>query len=404
MKIAVIHSGNAGFFPRFYKALRNSIISNGGKVELFAPNSGRNNRNVLPDQMIFGTRLNWWIHSRLFLLFGIQDIFSFFDTIHLVKKLSNYNPDIIHLHLINDKFLNIPLFVKFVNKKEIPVMWTMHDCRAFTGGCPYFDEVGCNKWKSGCGNCPQKETWTDQTNWQWSFRNKWHNKIKNLTIVTPSKWLASFVEQSFLKNKPCFTIYNGVDTEKFSATSNIDVLTNYSIRKDKKLVLGCAINWEARKGLYYFEQLVSILPTNYQIVIVGGITERDRKKLANKGVIVVGRTKSVEEMIAWYQNAAVFVNPTMADNFPTTNIEALASGTPVVTFKTGGSAESLSEDCGIAIERGNLKALADAIILVVEHGNKFPASACINRSLAFSNAQFNDYVELYHSIIQKERQ
>ena len=402
MKIAIIHSGNAGFFPRFYKALRNSITSNGDDACLFAPNSGRNNRNILPSQVLFGTRLNWWIHSRLFFLFGVQDVFSFIDTVSLVNKITKYNPDIIHLHLINDKFLNIPLFVHYVNKRGIPVVWTMHDCRAFTGGCPYFDEVGCERWKTGCGNCPQKETWIDRTNWQWTFRKKWHNKIENLTIVTPSKWLASFVGQSILKHKICNIIYNGVDIDIFSSTSKINVFDNFHIGFDKKIILGCAINWETRKGMTFFEQLVAILPINYQIVLVGGASEYDRKRLQSIGIVVTGKIKNVEEMVALYQNATVFVNPTMADNFPTTNIEALASGTPVVTFKTGGSAECLSDSCGIAVERGDLKSLADAIIEVVEHKEKYSPSSCIERSRIFSNSQYKIYVKLYHSILQKK--
>lgn len=402
MKIAIVHSGNAGFFPRFYKSLRDAIVSHGDETFLLAPNSGRNKRNRLPDQIVFGSRLNWWIHSRLFFLFGIQDVFSFLDTLAFLRKIHRYKPDLIHLHLINDKFINIPLFVQYVNYYMIPVIWTMHDCRAFTGGCPYFDEVGCDRWKTGCGSCPQKETWIDRTKWQWSFRNKWHNKIKNLTIVTPSQWLADFVCQSIMKEHTCKVIYNGVDTDRFSQPASFDIYSSYSISKERKIVLGCAINWEKRKGMIFFEQLASILPANYQIVLVGGIADVDKKRLSRKGIIVVGRTKTFDEMKAWYQNASVFVNPTLADNFPTTNIEALASGTPVVTFMTGGSPECLSENCGIAIEKGNLENLKTAIIKVVEYRSIYSSKTCIARSNAFSNRQYDEYVKLYHSIVCHE--
>lgn len=400
MRIGIIHSGNAGFFPRFYKSLHDSITQKGGEAMLFVPNSGRNHRCILPNQTICGTRINWLIHSRLFAITGIQDVFSVFDTLCFIQKIKKYKPDLLHLHLINDKFLCLPLFVWFINRHNLPVVWTMHDCRAFTGGCPYFDEIGCNQWISGCGKCPQKETLFDHTHIQWSIRNKWHNKINNLVIVTPSKWLSGFVSNSMLRKHPCQVLYNGIDNIVFSRTSLFNVREKYNL-SNQEIILGCAINWEKRKGLSYFEDLLSALPSNYQIVLVGGISDLDRKRLSSKRIILVGRTETLEEMVAWYQNASVFVNPTLADNFPTTNIESLASGTPVVTFQTGGSAECLADKCGIAVEKGNLEALKNAIIQVVENRDYYSSEECIKRSHSFSLSQFTKYVDLYEDIISK---
>ena len=234
MKIAIIHAGNVGFFPKYYYGISDSIKKNGDNVKLFVPNSGRNKRNTLSNQSTFGTRFNWFIHYNLYKLTGIQDTFSFFATLNLIRKIKKYSPDIIHLNLINDKILNIPLFVRYVNKNNIAIVWTMHDCRAFTGQCPYFDEVDCFRWKTGCGKCPICEAKIDNTNITWNIRRKWETKIKRMVIVTPSKWLANYVKQSFLKNYPVEVIYNGVDIDGFSKDTKLDVRKSVVYLKIKK--------------------------------------------------------------------------------------------------------------------------------------------------------------------------
>ena len=404
MKIAVLHCSNQGFFPRFFKSLKSVVESSGdNEVRLFVPNSGQNKRCVLPNQETFGTRLNWHIHTTLFKLTGKQDCWSRFDTLKLIRKLKIFKPDIIHFHVVNQCQINFPMLIRYVNDCKIPVVWTFHDCRAFTGGCPYFDEVKCEKWKDGCSNCPDKGGIYVQkfanTEWQWKFRNEWFNKINNLHIVTPSQWLADFVKLSFLKTKNIQVIYNGVDTEAFATKSDFDVYTTYGIAKDKKIVLGCAIKWNTRKGSVYFKELAKELSSDYQIVLVGGISQETKNDLDSLGILCVGRTKTFAEMTAWYQTAAVFVNPTLADNFPTVNIEALASGTPVITFKTGGSPEAVDEKSGIVVKQGNVEELRNAIVEVCEKGRETYSAFCKERARLFSCDLYKDYVELYYSVL-----
>ena len=170
-----------------------------------------------------------------------------------------YSSQLVHSFTLvqdNDKCLNIPLLVRYINKHHIAVVWTMHDCRAFTGQCSYFDEVNCSHWKNGCGNCPQCETWIDNTHRQWQLRQQWHTAFENLTIVTPSQWLASFVKESIFKKNQVEVIYNGVDTNKFIQKPNCNIYSKYHIDKKKKIVLGCSIHWESRKGITYFEQKI----------------------------------------------------------------------------------------------------------------------------------------------------
>lgn len=398
MRIAVLQPTFGGFFPRYYNALHEAFISQGHFVKVFGTRNSINNHIVLPNQVLFGSRLNWHIHHFLFKITGVHEIFSLSDTLHLLFKLSKFKPDVIHLNMINKCVLNMPLFVKYVNYHKIPVVWTMHDCRAFTAFCPYPDEENCEKWKTGCHTCPVCYTRIDNSNLQWKINRKWNSGFDNLTIVTPSKWLAYSVKESFFKYFPLKVIYNGVNTDVFSQKSECDIRQKYSINVDKKIVLGCAINWEVRKGLIFFDSLADLLPENYQIVLIGGIKDEQKKDLSRR-IICTGRTSTFDEMIAWYQNASVFCNPTLADNFPTTNIEALAAGTPVVTFRTGGSPEAIDEKTGIVVEQGNMEALGDAILQVCENRDYYTVENCRIRSMMFSQSQYNEYIKLFSSLI-----
>ena len=402
MKIAILHSANQGFFPRFYQDLKSSIERHGDECILLSPKSGINMRNKLPNQILWGTRFNWFIHHLLYKITGLQDIFSFIDSLFLLKALKKEAPDLIHLNIINDQNINIPMLVKYTNRNDIPVVWTMHDCRAFTGRCAYFDEINCNKWQNGCGNCPQKElympTWIDSSHKEWEIRKKWHTAFKNLTIVTPSIWLSQFVHQSFFKRKITKVIYNGINLDKFSTKANINVRKLYDIKDGIHLILGVSANWEFRKGIKYFIELSRIITPKYKIVLIGNMPSIIKEKLPSN-ILHIEQTTNVQELAAWYQIASVFINPTLADNFPTTNIEALASGTPVITFKTGGSIEAIDEHTGIVVETGDTNKLFDAIKRICNSPNEFSEENCKKRSRLFSNTQYDLYVNLYHSII-----
>ncbi|SMG30113.1 glycosyltransferase [Fibrobacter sp. UWB13] len=404
MKVAILHGSNQGFFPRFYRDLKSIVESNeDNEVKLFVPNSGLNHRCVLPNQVCFGSRFNWHLHYGLFKFFGKQDCWSHLDTWDLIRKLKKFKPDILHFHVVNQCHINFPMLIRYVNKNHIPVVWTFHDCRAFTGGCPYFDEIKCERWKDECRNCPDKgglyiKNFAN-TEWLRKFREEWFNKIWNLHIVTPSQWLADFVKQSFFKTKNVQVIYNGIDIDAFSSPSDFDVYGCYGIDKTKKIVLGCAINWEPRKGLVYFEELAKRMSSDYQIVLVGGVPQSLKSELEKLGILCTGRTRTFAEMVAWYQVASVFVNPTLADNFPTVNIEALASGTPVVMFKTGGSPEAVDECTGIVVEQCDVEGLLISIDVIISNPIKYSREKCLKRSHLFSKLQYKKYLELYHSVI-----
>ena len=254
----------------------------------------------------------------------------------LISRLERIKPSIIHLHNIHGYYINIDLLFEYLRKENIPVVWTFHDCWAFTGQCPHFLIKKCNKWQTECCNCPMineyPKTIHDNSKWNYSMKKAIFTSLKNMTIVTPSKWLAGLVDKSFFKNYKIEIINNGIDTTEFKhISSNVKERLNIN---DKKIILGVANKWDARKGLNDFIDLSKILSKDYVIVLVG-LNEKQIKSLPDN-VIGIKRTNNPKELVELYSSADVFFNPTYEDTFPTVNMEALACGTNVITYNTGG--------------------------------------------------------------------
>lgn len=277
-----------------------------------------------------------------------------------IKWVKTYNPDVIHLHNIHGYYINVEVLFDYLKTCGKKIIWTLHDCWPFTGHCVYFDYVGCDKWKVGCHHCLQKSEYPmrigpDMSKLHYLRKERLFTGIPNMMLVTPSQWLADLIRQSYMKQCETAIIHNGVDTEIFKPTAN-DVRERYGCI-DKKIILGVAAIWDRRKGLDTFIELSKKLDASCQIILVG-LTKEQIEKLP-KNIIGIKNTSSVRELVELYSAADVFVNPTLEDNYPTTNIEAIASGTPVVSYDTGGSGES-ARMYGKVVER-NMEELLIAI-------------------------------------------
>ena len=301
------------------------------------------------------------------------------STFLLIKKLQEIKPDIIHLHNIHGYYINYRILFSFLKQYRRPVVWTLHDCWPFTGHCTYFDLIGCDKWKVECKNCPQSKSYpksyTDFSRRNFYLKKETFTGCNNLTIVPVSYWLESLVKESFMKGYKMKVIHNGVDTDKFSICNNADeIRAKYGITA-KYMILGVASPFTQRKGFLDFISLSQILPEEYCIVLVG-LSAAQKKELPGN-IIGIERTQDVKELTSLYSCADVFVNLTYEDNFPTTNLEAMACGTPVITYNTGGSPEALDEDTGIVVDKGDLTAVKNALISIVRGGgrNILPKSA-----------------------------
>lgn len=303
-----------------------------------------------------------------------------------ISWIKEYNPDVIHLHNIHGYYINVKILFEYLKNCEKKIIWTLHDCWSFTGHCTYFDYVACEQWKKGCIHCVQKKCYPvcngfSRVKQNYNIKQKCFTNIPNMTLVTPSEWLANLVKQSFLKEYPIKVVYNGINTTTFLPIES-NIKYQYGLG-NKKVILGVAAIWDRRKGLQYLDTLAKQLGDSYKVVVIG-VTKKQRKKLSDK-IICIPRTNSVEELARWYSCADVFVNPTLEDNYPTTNLEAIACNTPVISFATGGSSESATI-YGAVVEQGDISAMCRHIKLM--KFEKFDTDISIKRMI-------QEYLELY---------
>lgn len=368
---------------------------------------GRSSNISMNKSIKIGSQLGVYFHVIKTRLLDKHGLASSRATLGLIDEIRLFNPDIIHLHNIHGYYLNYRILFGFIQKLGIPVVWTLHDCWAFTGHCAYFSYINCDKWKTECFRCPNLGEYPssilfDNSKSNYNLKKKSFTAIANLYLVPVSNWLSQILEQSFFKNMNKVVIHNGIDVTTFKPTViTQSFLTKYSL-SDKFIVLGVASDWSRRKGLDEFVRLYKLLDANVQIVLIGL-----NKKQINKlplGIKALERTDNIEELVQFYSVADVFVNPTFEDNYPTTNLEALACGTPVITYNTGGSPESLTSDTGIVVEQGDILALHSAILCVKNKGKNFYLNSCRNHATANFNKddRFKEYINLYLKILNNE--
>lgn len=319
-------------------------------------------------------------------------------TKRLLRKMDEIMPDIVHLHNIHDHYLNYPMLFRYLADKTIPVVWTQHDQWATTGHCCY-NLVGCEHWKDECHDCPMSQWFSlDRSRRNFRLKKQLCANIPSLTIVPVSEWLGGNIRQSHLQDRDIQVIHNGIDIRTFSPQP-VNAYERYGIDKNKKIVLGVAALWDTRKGLDDFYELDKRLSADeYAIVIVGKRTE-DIKQIENGcQMVFIDRTQNALELAQLYSSASVFVNPTYQDNYPTTNLEAIACGSPVITYKTGGSPEAVDENTGLVVERGDIDELVSAIERLSD--GKYE-DACRKRAEAdFDNSKcFNPYILLYNKLL-----
>ena len=283
-----------------------------------------------------------------------------------LKWADEYDPDILWMHNIHGYYINYELLFDWIKKRpNMEVKWTLHDCWAFTGHCSYFTIAKCDKWKTQCEHCPQPKKYPARLLFDNSRRNYARKKkafcgVRNLKIITPSKWLAGLVKESFLSEYPVEVVYNTINRDVFKPTAS-DFRERRGL-EDKKIILGVASPWDERKGLEAFLWLSGRLDDSYRIVLVG--LSRDQIKKIPSDIIGIERTDNVRELVSIYTAADVFVNPTHEDNYPTTNLEAAACGTPVVTYHVGGSPESVLPEN--VVEENDLEGLLARILFLTE--------------------------------------
>lgn len=349
----------------------------------------------------FGSRWEQKIHGLLSRLTGLQGYFSHFDTRRLLKKLDVLKPDVVHLHNLHSNNINLKMLLGYLAEKDIATVLTLHDCWFFTGKCCYFTMAGCERWKTGCGHCPNlkldnKSYFLDRSRKMLYDKKEWFGKLSQLVVVGVSNWVTNLARESLILSHAAMhrTIHNGINLNVFYPRKT-DLKRRLGL-DGKFVALGLAMGMSRRKGYYDFVKLAEILPENIRLVLAG-LTAEQIKSLP-EGVIGIERTHDANRLAEIYSMADVFLNPSYEDTFGLVNAESLACGTPVITYRTGGCTEIVDETCGQVVECGGVEQMNAAICGMKKH-QPFTKEACTARARRFDQRErYQDYVKLYQEM------
>lgn len=403
MKVLIINAVcGVGSTGRITSDMHDALIENGHECKI-AFGLGAVHRVPASDTFKFNNWIGYYTHNAVSRITDRAGFYSPIATMRLIRMIREYDPDLIQLHNLHGYYLNVHMLFDFLAAFDRPVVWTLHDCWPVTGHCAYFTMANCDRWKTGCHHCVQTGSYPasyvfDRSRKNWEQKKDLFTSVKSMTIVTPSQWLADIVSESYLSAYPVQVIHNGIDLQTFKPS--LSGFREKNGLQEKVIILGVAIVWDYRKGLGDFVKLSKLLNDHYKIVLVG----LNGEQLASlpENILGISRTDSVAELAQIYTTADVFVNTTYEDNFPTVNIEALACGTPVITYKTGGSPEAVDKTCGAVVETGNISALYDAICSPELSSYDRPAIA--EYAGAFSKEQkYREYSNLYEELLSERR-
>lgn len=355
------------------------------------------------------SKIEIYHHVLMTRLFDRHCLHSSGATRRLVERIAAVNPDVIHLHNIHGYYIDMRVLFDYLSKSGKPVVWTLHDCWSFTGHCAFvrYGDDECVRWQSGCHDCPKKRIYpasffADRSRKNYELKKVLFNSVPNLTLVPVSEWLLGKVKESFLGYHRALCIHNGIDTEVFCPQPNrSEICRRFGIDEGKPYILGIASVWDGRKGLSDFVKLQELHGSDLQTVLVG--LRRSQMKTLPDGIIGIERTDDAHALSGLYSGACVLVNPTYNDTFPTVNIEAQACGTPVVTYDTDGSPETISEgDTGFVTRRGDVSALADGVRKVISlNADGMMSEKCRLRAVEHFDYRrnFEKYVDLYELLL-----
>lgn len=364
--------------------------------EIYYAHGGRFVRPSAAVSLKIGSKMSDYFHYlwNSYLL-GSQGLGSTCETKKLVEQIKEIAPDIVHIHNLHGYYINYRVLFEYLNTTNIKIVWTLHDCWSFTGHCTNPTIINCNKWKKTCESCLIRHEYPksirDNSKHDFQLKKSLFSASRNLHLTPVSEWQKTLLRESYLSDVPCTVIHNGIDLDAFK----VDETEKYT----KFTILGVSSVWDKSKGLYDFYKLREMMPADEFDIVLVGLKEEQVKKLPS-GIKGITRTESQKDLLQIYAKSHVFVNPTFEDTFPTVNLESLACGTPVITYKTGGSPEAIDEKTGIVVEQGNIEAMADAISSLKNH--PLSAADCRNRAVEHFDKDkcYEKYIELYESLIR----
>lgn len=373
-----------------------------------------------------GSKWDTYCHLALSRLTDRTGFFSRRATRKLVAQLKAYHPDIVHLHNLHGYYLHLPTLFAYLREQDIPVVWTLHDCWAFTGHCAYYTmaqdapppegakrrrakqcDVGCERWRTGCGRCVLKHAYPaswfrDQSARNWHDKRKLFTSLKHLVLVTPSEWLKGEVKRSFLADLPTYALPNGIDLTAFNPCPDErymhDTVKGYKLDQSggRKLVLSAAAVWDERKGLEDLIALSEALGADYCVAAVG-LDENQIKALPKDTVLGVKRTGNLNDLCALYTAADLYVSASHEETMGMTLVEALACGTQVLCYDATAMPEIVTDEVGEVVPLGDIDAMADAVRRLCAAPKS--AESCRLRAKEYDKERrFAAYMRLYETM------
>lgn len=364
---------------------------------------GRSCNTSSSELIKIGSKLSQAWHLLISRLFDRHGLGSRYATKQLIKRIKQINPDVIHLHNIHGYYINYELLFDYLNSVTTPVVWTLHDCWSFTGHCAHFVEAGCMKWIDACRNCPARCSYPkaliDCSHNNFRRKQRYFTSLNNrLTLVPVSKWLSEQAMKSYLRNSHIQYIYNGVDTNIFSARNKETIRSKYNIG-NSYLCVSVASSWSRAKGLDDLIALRQTLPSNYVIMVVG-LSDSVGNELP-EGMIAIPRTQSQVELAEIYSAADVVISTSKQETFGLTIAEGMACGTPAIVYNTTALPELITQQTGIVVEQlGNISTLAEAVVEICERGKGHYSEACRRHAVDNfdKNKCFDRYLQLYSEL------
>jgi len=397
--IQICVSGNTGSIGRFAEMIGNRAINSGWDSYIaYARNTRKSSSKIIK----IGNFADIIFHGILTRIFDLHGLGSKIATKNLIKRIKEIQPNIIHLHNLHGYYLNFPILFKYLSIANIPVVWTLHDCWSFTGHCAHFDNIGCSKWTSICNNCPQSNSYPssyflDNSSRNYLLKKRYFNSIKNLKIITVSKWLDNKIKYSFLQNIKPELIYNGINLDLFRPNVTNKAIYNIEL-KNHFIILGVANPWSENKGFNDFIKLSTLLPSSIKIILVG-LDQKQIDKLPSN-ILGLKKTDNQIELINLYNVADLFINFSSEESFGLTTAEALACGTPVLVYNATASPELIDSETGFVVEKGDYDKVLTCIELVKLNGKKFYIEKCRKRAIDLFNLNdtLNNYFKLYSNL------
>jgi glycosyltransferase involved in cell wall biosynthesis len=360
--------------------------------------------------IVIGTKKDVYVHAALSRLTDRTGFYSKAATKRLVEQIRAFDPDIIHLHNIHGYYIHVGVLFEFLKQYGKPVVWTLHDCWAFTGHCPYFTAAGCDRYRTGCHDCPEKKNYPasiclDNSKKNYEDKKRLFTGVPGLTLVTPSRWLRNRVQESYLSGYPCRVIYNGVDPQRFYPREGDTFRKKYHL-EGKKLLLGVASTWSKRKGYNDFCELAKLLPENWSVVMVG--LAKEQLDALPEGLVGISRTDTPEELAQIYSEADLYFNASVEETMGLTTVEAIFCGTPAVVYDSTAVPECVQPDgedqTGYIVPVGDYQAVAE-LVQKLDRGEltSLKAGRVLPRNREFLKEESSrKYYELYQAIMERK--